>query len=74
MSEIAPPEEAQQDLLHARAVVEQAKNLLMARFDCGPDMAFELLCGASQYANVKVHVVAEQLIERGLGNDRDNLG
>jgi ANTAR domain len=61
------PEEARREhLLHAQAVVEQAKGMLMARFGCGSDMAWELMRGASQYANVKVHVVAEQLIERGL--------
>lgn len=70
-----PPEEARrQGLLQSQAVVEQATKLLMARFECGPDMAFELLLGASQYANVKVHVVAERLIEQRWGNDQDNLG
>ena len=76
MSELdPPPEEAlRQRLRQAQAVVEQAKKLLMARFECGPEMAFELLRGASQCANVKVHVVAAQLIERGWDDDHDNLG
>jgi AmiR/NasT family two-component response regulator len=64
VSEPLPPEEARrQHLLRAQAVVEQAK-ILMARFGCGPDVAFELLRGASQYANVRVHVIAEQLVEQ----------
>lgn len=65
VSEPLPPEEARrQHLLRAQAVVEQAKRILMARFGCGPDVAFELLRGASQYANVRVHVIAEQLVEQ----------
>ena len=46
----------------------------MTRFDCGPEMTFELLRGASQYANVKVHVVAEQLTGQPRDNDQENLG
>jgi two-component system, response regulator / RNA-binding antiterminator len=61
------PDEADLSYLrHAQAVVEQAKGLLMARFGCGPDVAFELLRGASQYSNVKVHVIAERLVSQGL--------
>jgi len=74
MSESGPSEEARRQHLQAQAVVEQAKKLLRARFECGPDMAFELLRGASQDANVKVHVVAERLIEQQWGNDQENLG
>ena len=70
MSEPDPPEEARRQQLQAQAVVEQAKRLLMARFECGPEMAFELLRGASQDANVKIHVVAERLIEQRWGNDQ----
>ena len=40
-----PSEEARRQHLQVQAVVEQAKRLLMARFGCGPDMAFELLRG-----------------------------
>ena len=69
-----PPEEAHRQHLQAQAVVEQAKKLLMTRFDCGPEMAFELLRGASQYANVKVHVVEERLTGQPSDNDQENLG
>jgi AmiR/NasT family two-component response regulator len=51
-----------QHLLETAAVVERAKEILMARFQCGPDVAFELLRGASQQSNVKVHVIAERLV------------
>jgi hypothetical protein len=34
----------------------------MAQQRCGPDEAFDLLRRASQRANVKVHVLAEQVV------------
>src|SRR4029450_1383531 len=46
--------EAQKDIdnLHAalasQPVIEQAKGILMAHHNCGPDHAFRLLAGASQ--------------------------
>ena len=43
-------------------VIEHAKGILMAQQRCGPDQAFELLLPASQRANVKVHVLAEQMV------------
>lgn len=53
-----------QDLLEVRALIEQAKGILMATYRCGPDEAFDLLRKASQRANVKLHVIAERLVER----------
>jgi AmiR/NasT family two-component response regulator len=54
--------------LHARLdtmpVIEQAKGILMAQQRCGPDEAFDLLRRASQRANVKVSVLAAQIVER----------
>jgi len=43
-------------------VIEQAKGIIMAQRRCGPDQAFDLLSGASQRANVKVHVLAAQIV------------
>jgi hypothetical protein len=48
--------------LDTMPVIEQAKGILMAQHRCGPDEAFELLRLASQRANVKVHVLAEQMV------------
>lgn len=45
-------------------VVEQAKGIIMAEYHCGPEEAFELLRQASQSRNVKVRVLAKQLVER----------
>ena len=48
--------------LDTMPVIEQAKGILMAQERCGPDEAFDLLRLASQRANVKVHVLAEQIV------------
>ena len=52
--------------MHARLdslpVIEQAKGVLMAQQRCGPEEAFELLRRASQRANVKVSVLAAQIV------------
>lgn len=45
-------------------LVEQAKGILMARNGCSAEEAFNLLRRASQRGNVKVHVLAERLIEK----------
>ena len=48
--------------LDTMPVIEQAKGILMAQQRCGPDEAFELMRLASQRANIKVHVLAEQIV------------
>jgi AmiR/NasT family two-component response regulator len=64
-SALSSSEEARPlDLPQTRAVIEQAKGIVMATYRCGPDEAFTLLRSASQRANVKVHVLAAQLVER----------
>jgi F0F1-type ATP synthase alpha subunit len=55
------------------AVIEQAKGILMARQGCGPDEAFELLRRASQRANVKVHVLAAQIVEQIVSGSASNV-
>jgi hypothetical protein len=45
-------------------VIEQAKGIVMARRQCGPEDAFDLLRRASQRANVKVSVLAERIVEQ----------
>jgi AmiR/NasT family two-component response regulator len=44
-------------------VIEQAKGIVMAQQECGPEEAFDLLRRASQRSNVKVHVLAEQIVK-----------
>jgi hypothetical protein len=44
-------------------VIEQAKGIVMAQHGCGPEEAFDLLRRASQRADVRVHVLAAQVVE-----------
>src|SRR5262249_9485909 len=50
--------------LDSMPVIEQAKGILMAQQRCGPEEAFDLLRRASQSANVKVSVLAAQIVEQ----------
>ena len=50
--------------LESMPVIEQAKGILMAQYRCPPEEAFELLRRASQSANVKVSVLAAQIVEQ----------
>jgi hypothetical protein len=50
--------------LETMPVIEQAKGILMAQHRCPPEEAFDLLRRASQSANVKVSVLAAQIIEQ----------
>ena len=45
-----------------RAVIEQAKGLLVARLGCSPERAFELLAEQSQHTNRKLRDVAVELV------------
>ena len=51
-----------QDSLESMPVIEQAKGIVMAQQRCGPDEAFDLLRRASQRKNVKVSVLAAQIV------------
>ena len=57
------------DLLETRAVIEQAKGILMATYRCGPDEALDLLRLASEDGGLKVHMLAAKVVDlakRGL--------
>ena len=45
-------------------VIEQAKGVIIAQQRCGPEEAFDLLRQMSQRINVKVHVLAAQIVEQ----------
>jgi anti-sigma B factor antagonist len=49
--------------LESLPVIEQAKGILMAQQRCGPDEAFGLIRRASQLANIKVRVLAAEIVE-----------
>jgi GAF domain-containing protein len=53
-----------------RAVIEQAKGILIASEGCSPDEAFDLLRRASQRENRKLRDLAAELVERRSGADR----
>jgi hypothetical protein len=71
----ASPERAQEDLVTARlaeikenrASIEQAKGMLMLVYRIKDDAAFNLLKWLSQEANVKLRLLAEQVVEDFLG-------
>lgn len=51
--------------MKSRAVIEQAKGILMARSPhLGPDEAFDLLRKASQRENVKLREIAQRIVDR----------
>jgi hypothetical protein len=50
--------------LDTMPVIEQAKGVLMAQYRCQPEEAFDLLRRASQTANIKVSVLAAQIVEQ----------
>jgi hypothetical protein len=56
--------------LDSLPVIEQAKGILMAQYRCRPEEAFDLLRRASQRANVKVSVLAAQIVEQVASPER----
>ena len=55
------------------AVIEQAKGIIMAMRRCGPEEAFDMLRQASQRTNVKLHVLAAQMVEQMASSDDDKV-
>ena len=51
------------EAMRTRAVIEQAKGMIMTREHCTPDEAFALLSRISQHRNVKLHRVAQAIVE-----------
>lgn len=49
--------------LDTMPVIEQAKGIIMGQQRCGPEEAFDLLRKASQRTNIKVHVLAAQIVQ-----------
>ena len=62
------------EAMKSRAVIEQAKGMLMARSpDLSADDAFDVLRRASQRENVKLREIAQRLVERKSANGASNL-
>jgi len=54
-----------QTAMKSRAVIEQAKGILMERYRINEDRAFAVLTRASQTSNVKLRDVAQELVNTG---------
>jgi GAF domain-containing protein len=54
-----------QTALESRAVIDQAKGILVERFRVTPDAAFQLLARASMTTNRKLRDIAEHLVRTG---------
>ena len=52
-----------EEALVSRAVIDQAKGILMERENVDPDQAFEMLRRASQELNLKVRDIAHQIVD-----------
>jgi GAF domain-containing protein len=50
------------EAMKSRAVIEQAKGILMAAQGCDPDQAFDLLVKASQRSNRKLRDIAQEIV------------
>lgn len=59
--------EAVAEIAEARGGIEQAKGMLMLVYRISADSAFELLKWRSQETNIKLRVLAEQIVEDFLG-------
>jgi hypothetical protein len=55
-----------QTAMASRAVIEQAKGLIMAQERCSPETAFNLLVRLSQHQNVKLRTVAEAIVQHAV--------
>jgi GAF domain-containing protein len=53
-----------QQAMESRAVIEQAKGILMAAQRCSADAAFNILVRASQNQNRKLRAIAAEIVER----------
>jgi hypothetical protein len=54
-----------------RAVIEQAKGILMGRTGISADKAYELMSQLSQDTNRKVYAIAQEIIDRTTGRAED---
>jgi AmiR/NasT family two-component response regulator len=57
-----------QEALGSRAIIDQAKGVLMERERVGADEAFAMLRDASQRLNIKVRDIAQKIVDRSQPN------
>ena len=59
-----------QSALTHRAVIDQAKGILISRIGCGPDEAFDRLRRMSQAENLKLHTLAQRVVDEAMHRAR----
>lgn len=59
--------------METRPVIEQAKSILMAQYECGSEAAFDLLRRASQRSNVPVRKLAARVVVMSADDFRGRL-
>jgi GAF domain-containing protein len=57
------------EAMRSRAVIEQAKGILMGSRRCTADEAFATLIELSQHSHRKLHVVAQALVDNAVADD-----
>jgi GAF domain-containing protein len=58
--------------MQSRAVIEQAKGILMGNQRCSADQAFQILVRASQRENRKLREIAQELVDRSQHKSESN--
>ena len=66
---VAELAEQLQEAMTSRAVIEQAKGVLVATSQCSPERAFEMMVKASQRENRKLREIAAEIVRKHSGND-----
>jgi GAF domain-containing protein len=61
-SDLADLEEQLERAVQSRAIVDQAKGIIMAQNRCSGEEAFRMLVRASQDRNIKLRILAERLV------------
>ena len=59
-----------QTAMRSRAVIEQAKGVLMGQRRCTSQEAFDVLVQRSQHTNRKLRDVAQAVVEQATGTDQ----
>jgi transcriptional regulator with GAF, ATPase, and Fis domain len=57
------------EAMRSRAIIEQAKGMLMVSRRCDADEAFTILVGLSQQTHRKLHVVAQTLVDHARADE-----
>jgi GAF domain-containing protein len=61
-----------QRALSTRSIIDQAVGILIGNHHCTPAEAFAILRGASQTRNVRLHQLAQDLVDRNIGDHHAN--